>query len=44
MHVKTTLLNEIIEDELYIEKHQSFEVHGRDYLVFRLKRSLYGLK
>jgi hypothetical protein len=44
MDVKTTFLNEIIEEEVYIEKHQGFEVHGRDSHVCRIKKSLYRLK
>jgi hypothetical protein len=44
MDVKTTFLNGIIEEEVYIEKPQGFEVHGRESHVCRLKKSLYGLK
>jgi hypothetical protein len=44
MDVKTTFLNRIIEEELYIEKPQLFEVHGRDSLVCKLNKSLYILK
>jgi hypothetical protein len=44
MYVKIVFLNEIIEEELYIEKPRGFEVHGRESHVFRLKKSLYRLK
>jgi hypothetical protein len=44
MDVKTTFLNGIIEEEVYIEKPEGFEVQGRDSHVCRLKRALYGLK
>jgi hypothetical protein len=44
MDVKTTLLNGAIEEEVYIEKTQGFEVHSRDTHVFRLKKDLYGIK
>jgi hypothetical protein len=44
MDVKTTFLNEVIEEEVYIEHPQGFEVHSRDTHVFRLKKSLYGIK
>jgi hypothetical protein len=37
MDVKTTFLNEIIEEEVYIEKPQGFEVHERESHVCRLK-------
>ena len=44
MDVKTAFLNGVIEEELYIEQPQSFEVHPRETHVFRLKKALYGLK
>jgi hypothetical protein len=44
MDAKTTFLNGVIEEEVYIEKPQGFEVHGRESLVCRLKKALYGLK
>jgi hypothetical protein len=44
MDVKTTFLNMIIEEEVYIEKPQGFEVHGRESRVCRIKKSLYRLK
>jgi hypothetical protein len=44
MDVKTTFLNEIIEEEVYIEQPQGFEVHGRESHECRLKNALYGLK
>jgi hypothetical protein len=44
MGVKTTFLNGAIEEEVYIEKPQGFEVHSRDTHVCRLKKDLYGLK
>jgi hypothetical protein len=44
MDVKTTFLNGAIEEEVYIEQPQGFEVHSRDTHVCRLKKDLYGLK
>jgi len=44
MDVKTTFLNGIIEEEVYIEKPCGFEVYGSDSHVCRLKKALYGLK
>jgi hypothetical protein len=44
MDVKTTFLNGEIEEEVYIEKPQGFEVHSRDTHVCILKKTLYGLK
>jgi hypothetical protein len=44
MYVKTTFLNGEIEEEVYIEQPQGFEVHSRDTHVCRLKKAHYGLK
>jgi hypothetical protein len=44
MDVKIAFLNGLIQEEVYIEQLQGFEVHGRDSHVCRLKKELYGLK
>jgi hypothetical protein len=44
MDVKTTFLNRVIEEEVYIEQLQGFEERGRDSHVCKLKKELYGLK
>jgi hypothetical protein len=44
LDVKTTFLNGIIEEEVYIEKPQGFEVEDRKSNVCKLKKALYGLK
>ena len=44
MDVKTAFLNGIIEEEVYIEKPEGFEIFSSDSHVCRLKRALYGLK
>jgi hypothetical protein len=44
MDVKTTFLNGVIEEEVYIEKPQGFVIHGKESHVCRLKKALYGLK
>jgi hypothetical protein len=44
MDVKTSFLNGAIEEEVYIEQPQGFEVHYKDTHICRLKKSLYGLK
>ena len=44
MDVNTTFLNGFIEEEVYIEQSEGFEVHGRDSHVCRLRKALYGLK
>jgi hypothetical protein len=44
MDVKTAFLNGLIEEEVYIEKPQGFEVHPRETHACRLKKALYGFK
>jgi len=44
MDVKTTFLNGTIDEEVYIEQPEGFEVNSRDSHVCRLKKALYGLK
>jgi hypothetical protein len=44
MDVKTTFLNGVIEEEVYIEQPQGFEVEDRKSHACRLKKALYGLK
>ena len=44
MDVKTTFLNGTIDEEVYIEQPEGFEVNNRDTHVCRLKKALYGLK
>jgi hypothetical protein len=44
MDGKTTLLNGVIEEEVYIEQPQWFEVEDMKNHVCKLKKYLYGLK
>ena len=44
MDVKTTFLNGLIHEVVYIESSQGFELHDRETHVCRLKKALYGLK
>ena len=44
MDVKTTFLNGVIEEEVYIEQPREFEVEDRRTHVCKLKKALYGLK
>jgi hypothetical protein len=44
MDVKTSFLNSVIKEEVYIEQPQGFEVEDRKSHVCILKKSLYGLK
>lgn len=38
MDVNTTFLNETIEEDVYIDKHEGFETFNRELHVCRLKR------
>ena len=44
MDVKTTFLNGLQQDEVYLEQPQGFEIYERDSHVCRMKKALYGLK
>ena len=44
MDVKTTFLNGVIEEEVYIEHLEDFETFDSESHVCKLKRALYGLK
>ena len=44
MDVKTAFLNRFIEEEVYIEQPEGFEIFSSDLHVCMLKRALYGLK
>ena len=44
MDVKTTFLNGLIEEEVYAEQPQGFEVLGQETHVCKLRRELYELK
>ena len=44
MNVKTSFLNGIIEEEVYIEQPEGFVVHGKESHICKLKNELYGLK
>ena len=43
MNVRTVLLNRVIEQEVYVEKPQGFEVYQKETLVCRNK-TLHGFK
>ena len=44
MDVMVAFLNGIIEEEVYIENPEGFEIFNSESHVCRLKRALYGLK
>ena len=44
MDVKTTFLNGVVEEEVYVEQPLGFDTHERQIHVCKLKKALYGLK
>ena len=44
MDVKIAFLNKFIEEEVYIEQHEGFEIFSSDSHLCKLKRAIYGLK
>ena len=44
MDVKTTFLHGDLEEEIYMKQLEGFIVKGKNELVCKLKKSLYGLK
>ena len=44
MDVKTSFLHGDLEEQIYIQQPDGFSQPGHEYLVCRLKKSLYGLK
>ena len=44
MDLKTTYLNGVIEEEVYLEQPDGFVIHGKESHVCRLKKALHGLK
>ena len=44
MDVKTSFLNGVVEEEVYVEQPLGFETHDSESRVCRLKKALYSLK
>ena len=44
MDAKTTLLNGVVEEQVYVEQPLGFETHDRKNHVWKMKKDLYKLK
>ena len=44
MDVKTAFLNGVLEEEIYMQQPEGFVEAGKEHLVCKLNRTLYGLK
>ena len=44
MDVKSTFLNGVLKEEVYIEQPLGYKVKGEEDKVLKLKKALYGLK
>ena len=44
LDVKTTFLHGDLEEDMYMQQPQGYEVKGKENLVFKLNKKLYGLK
>ena len=44
MNMKTSFLNGVVEEEVYMEQPLGFETHDRQSHVCRLKKALYGFE
>ena len=44
MDVKSTFLNSLIQEEVFVDQHPDFEDHNFPNHIFKLKKTLYGLK
>eukprot|EP00253_Pinus_taeda_P019402 PITA_19402 len=44
MDVKSTLLNGVLKEEVYVVQPPDYEVEGQEDKVYRLRKDLYGLK
>ena len=44
MDVKTAFLNGNLEEEIYMMQPEGFLAKNQEHMVYKLKRSIYGLK
>ena len=44
MDMKSTFLNDILEEEVSIKQPSGYKILGEEHKVYKLKKALYGLK
>jgi len=44
MDVKSTFLNGVLKEEVHVVQPLGYEIEGQEDKVYRLKKTLYGLK
>lgn len=44
MDVKSAFLNGLLQEEIYVEQPEGFNVPGHEDMIYLLKKVLYGLK
>ena len=44
MDVKTAFLNGNLDEEVFMDQPERFVVEGKEHMVCKLKKSIYGLK
>ena len=44
MDVKSSFLNGVIEEEVYVDQPLGYTVKGHEHNVFKMKNALYGIK
>ena len=44
MDAKTAFLNDNLEKEVYMDQLEGFSIKGKEDMVCKLKRSIYGLQ